>query len=159
MDYDISLDGEELRRLLARETIGILATTNPDGSPHAVPVWPILIGEELFVETETVSRKARNLRARPSFAYVIGLGPWGPSAMLSGTAEEVRDEQVRAKVRELTGIRYYGTTAHPSFVTIERQYARRGGGSVFHLRVQRMVSWSYEKLPADEWILPSPPSV
>jgi hypothetical protein len=61
------------------------------------------------------------------------------------------------KVRELTGIRFYGTTAHPSFRSIERQYVEFVGASVFHLAVERVVSWDYEKLPTDEWILPFPP--
>jgi general stress protein 26 len=156
VEYDISLHREELRRLLGRETIGVLATINPDGTPHAVPIWPIVIGDELYVETETVSRKAKNLRERPTFSYVIGLRPWGPAAMLSGTGVEVEDEGTRAKVRELTAIRYYGTTAHPGFRTVERQYEQFGGASVFHLRVDAVVSWDYEKLPGSEWILPYP---
>jgi nitroimidazol reductase NimA-like FMN-containing flavoprotein (pyridoxamine 5'-phosphate oxidase superfamily) len=155
--FDISLEPEELRRLMGRETIGVLATTDPDGSPHAVPIWPIMIGDDLYVETETVSRKARNLRERPTFSFVLGLGTWGPAAVLFGRAAEVEDEQVRMKVRELTAIRFYGTTAHPAFRTIERQYVRFGGASVFYLTVDRVASWDYGKLPPEEWILPTPP--
>jgi nitroimidazol reductase NimA-like FMN-containing flavoprotein (pyridoxamine 5'-phosphate oxidase superfamily) len=157
MDYDISLDREELHRLMGRETIGVLASVNPDGTPHAAPIWPIAIGDELCVETETVSRKARNLRERPAFSFVIGLGTWGPSAVLMGRASEVEDESFRRKVRELTAIRYYGTMAHPSFRTIERQYVKFGGAAVFLLTVERVVSWDYEKLPTEEWILPTKP--
>ena len=157
MEYDISLDPEELRRLLGRETIGVLASIDPDGSPHAVPIWPIVIGDELYVETETVSRKARNLRERPAFSFALGLGMWGPAAVLFGLAAEVEDDEIRRKVRELTAIRYYGTTSHPGFRTIERQYVRFGGASVFHLAVVRVTSWDYSKLPPEEWILPTPP--
>jgi nitroimidazol reductase NimA-like FMN-containing flavoprotein (pyridoxamine 5'-phosphate oxidase superfamily) len=158
MEYDISLDQEELRRLLGRETIGVLASVNPDGTPHAAPIWPIVIGDDLYVETETVSRKARNLRARPAFSFVVGLETWGPSAVLMGRASEVEDEAVRRKIRELTAIRFYGTTAHPSFRTIERQYVKFGGASVFLLAVERVASWDYHKLPIEEWILPSKPA-
>jgi nitroimidazol reductase NimA-like FMN-containing flavoprotein (pyridoxamine 5'-phosphate oxidase superfamily) len=157
MEYDISLDQEELRRLIGRETIGVLASINPDGTPHAAPIWPIPIGDELYVETETVSRKAKNLRERLAFSFVMGLGTWGPSAVLSGRATEIGDEGVRRKVRELTAIRFYGTTAHPSFRTVERQYVKFGGASVFHLAVDRVASWDYRKLPVEEWILPTKP--
>jgi nitroimidazol reductase NimA-like FMN-containing flavoprotein (pyridoxamine 5'-phosphate oxidase superfamily) len=157
VDDDISLSQEELQSLIARETIAVVASIDPDGTPHAVPVWPILIGEDLYFETERVSRKARNLRERPACCVVFGLGTWAPSAVLFGRAAEIADEGVRAKVREITGIRYYGTTAHPSFRTIERQYVQFGGSSVFRVDVERTVSWSYQKLPTQEWILPDPP--
>jgi hypothetical protein len=75
-----------------------------------------------------------------------------------GQASEVEDEAVRRKVRELTAIRFYGTTAHPSFQTIERQYVKFGGASVFLLEVDRVASWDYQKLPVEEWILPSKPA-
>jgi hypothetical protein len=41
---------------------------------------------------------------------------------------------------------------------VERQYVKFGGASVFHLAVDRAVSWDYEKLPVEEWILPTKPS-
>lgn len=157
MDYDISLDRLEILTLLARARIGVLASVNPDGSPHAAPVWPILVGEDLYFETETSSRKARNLLARPAFSFVVGLGPWGPSAVLSGTAVEITDPKLRAKVRETTALRFYGTTAHPSFRTIERQYELSGGATVFRLEPGRTASWDYRKLPDGEWVLPYPP--
>lgn len=157
MDYDISLSRDELQRLVARETIAMVTSTGPDGSPHAAPVWPIPVGDDLYFETERVSRKARNLRARPACSVVLGLGTWGPSAVLFGRAVEVTDEGTRAKVREATAVRYYGTTAHPSFRTIERQYEQFGGSSVFRVDVDRVASWSYNKLPTKEWILPDAP--
>lgn len=157
MDYDITLGADEIRRLVSAERIGVLASSNPDGTPHAAPIWPVLVGEDLYVETETVSRKARNLMERPAFAFVMGLGVWGPSVVLLGRAAEVADGSLRGKVREVTAIRYYGSTAHKSFKTIERQYERFGGSTVFRLDWNRAVSWDYEKLPSQEWILPSSP--
>jgi nitroimidazol reductase NimA-like FMN-containing flavoprotein (pyridoxamine 5'-phosphate oxidase superfamily) len=154
MPYDISLDDDELRRLTAAEHIAVLTSSNPDGSPHAVPIWPIPLADDLYVETETVSRKARNLRTRPRFCLVMGLGTWGPSAVLWGKAQEVTDPDVRRKIREITAIRYFGTTTHPSFRNIERQYEEFGGASVFRLVVDRVASWNYEKLSERDWILP-----
>jgi nitroimidazol reductase NimA-like FMN-containing flavoprotein (pyridoxamine 5'-phosphate oxidase superfamily) len=157
VEYDIALSGEELARLLARETIAVVASVNPDGTPHAAPIWPILIGEDLYFETERLSRKAANLRVRPACCLVVGLGPWGPSAVLFGRAREVDDLELRARVREVTAIRYYGTVAHPGFVTIERQYERFGGSSVFRVELLRIASWDYRKMPVEEWILPDMP--
>jgi general stress protein 26 len=157
MNYDISLTRDELQRLVARETIAVVASIGPNGSPHAAPVWPIPIEDDLYFETERVSRKARNLRARPACSMVLGLGTWGPAAVLFGRAVEVTDKTARRHVREATAVRYYGTTAHPSFLAIERQYEQFGGSSVFRVDVERVASWSYDKLPTDEWILPETP--
>jgi hypothetical protein len=157
MDYDISLSKAELLALLARERIAVIASVNPDGSAHAAPVWPIMVGDDVHFETELASRKAKNLLARPGCSFVVGLGPWGPSAVLAGRAVEVTDEQLRAKVREITAIRFYGTVAHPGFKTIERQYKLFGGSVVFRLEPERVASWDYEKMPESEWILPYVP--
>ena len=46
-----------------------LATTRPDGRPHAAPVWGVLIGGEFWFGT--AGRKVRNLRHMP-YAVVHG---------------------------------------------------------------------------------------
>ncbi len=46
-----------------------LATTAPDGSPHVVPVWGVLVDGELFLETgDPNTAKARNLAVNPAAA-------------------------------------------------------------------------------------------
>jgi hypothetical protein len=42
-----------------------LATTNPDGSPHAAPVWGVVVDQAWYAYTERASVKARNLAADP----------------------------------------------------------------------------------------------
>jgi PPOX class probable F420-dependent enzyme len=154
---DISLSDDELWRLLSSEIIGVLATVNPDGRPHAVPIWTIPLGKELYVGTYRTSRKARNLARSPAFTLVVGLGPWGPSAVLSGVASEVKDRGLQNRLYELSAARYYGSTAHPSYINIERRRSEIGGGILFRLEIERVTSWSYEKLAADDWILPWAP--
>ena len=153
---DISLDADALKRLLLRETLGVLASVNPDGTPHAAPMWYVVIGEDVYVETRAASRKARNLRARPGFALSVGLATLGPSAMLRGRATEVEDAETRARVRRRTAVRYFGSEDHPSARNLAGLYESMGS-SVFRLQVERAVSWDYEKLPAEAWILPQAP--
>jgi hypothetical protein len=38
-----------------------LGTTNPDGSPHATPVWGVVVGSHLYFYSERGTVKARNL--------------------------------------------------------------------------------------------------
>src|SRR5581483_8985471 len=44
---------------------GVLATTRPDGSPHAAPVWFDLDGDTIVFTTGTDTVKGRNLRHDP----------------------------------------------------------------------------------------------
>ncbi len=42
-----------------------LASTWPDGRPHVMPVWGVLLDGRLWFSTSRASRKARNLAADP----------------------------------------------------------------------------------------------
>jgi Pyridoxamine 5'-phosphate oxidase len=46
-----------------------LGTTNPDGSPHAAPVWGVAVGDSFYIYSERSTAKARNL-AREDRAVV-----------------------------------------------------------------------------------------
>jgi PPOX class probable F420-dependent enzyme len=154
MTTSLSLTADELVTLLSRETIAVLATTRGDGTPHAVPIWTTLLGETIYVGTGNRSAKARHLRANPIFCLVVGLGPFGPSALLEGDAVEIGDETVRERVYAAVAVRYYGSSAHPSYRNIARRRTEDGGGVIFRLDVERVTSWDYAKMSASDWILP-----
>jgi PPOX class probable F420-dependent enzyme len=42
-----------------------LATVRPDGAPHVMPVWGVLLDDRVWFSTGLRSRKARNLAADP----------------------------------------------------------------------------------------------
>jgi PPOX class probable F420-dependent enzyme len=150
----ISLTDEEVIKLLAREKVGVLATTRANGTPHAVPIWTTLLGEAIYVGTGERSAKAQHLRARPQFSLVVGLGDFGPSALFEGTAFEILDEDVREQVYTAVAVRYYGSSAHPSYRNIARRRSEDGGGVVFRLDVDRVTSWDYSKMPVADSIVP-----
>jgi PPOX class probable F420-dependent enzyme len=101
---------EEWRSFLAAGTrTGKLSTVRPDGSPHVVPVWFVLDGDDLVLTTGRETAKGRNLvrdgRAalcvddeRPPFGFVT---VWGRTR-LSGDPAEVREWAGRI------GARYMG---------------------------------------------------
>lgn len=43
-----------------------LATTRPDGRPHAMPVWGLWLADSVVFSTDPASRKGRNLAAYPA---------------------------------------------------------------------------------------------
>jgi PPOX class F420-dependent enzyme/OxyR family protein len=93
-DMRASLTPEELEYLTGERRLGRLATVQPDGFPHAVPVgWrynadlgTIDISGLNFAAT----KKFRNVAANPKVAFVVDdvLPPWRPrSVMIQGSAE------------------------------------------------------------------------
>jgi PPOX class probable F420-dependent enzyme len=50
-----------VRELLQARLVGVLATLEPDGAVHAVPMWFVLMSDEVVLATGSASRKARNL--------------------------------------------------------------------------------------------------
>jgi PPOX class probable F420-dependent enzyme len=150
----LALTADEIMKLLSRESVAVLATTRADGTPHAVPMWTTILGETIYIGTGERSAKARHLRDRPNCCLVVGLGPFGPSALLEGTAMEIDDEHVREQVYAAVAVRYYGSSAHPSYRNLARRRTEDGDGVIFRLDIDRVTSWDYAKMSESDSILP-----
>jgi general stress protein 26 len=73
-----------------------IATTKPDGAPHAMPVWGIWAGSVFYFSTGRESRKAKNLRANPRCTVCTEKSH--EAVILEGTAEEVKDPALLKKL-------------------------------------------------------------
>jgi PPOX class probable F420-dependent enzyme len=51
-----------------------VATTRPDGRPHAMPVWGVWLDDALWFSTDPASVKARNVAARPDVVVHLDSG-------------------------------------------------------------------------------------
>ena len=60
-----------VRELLEARLVGVLATLEPDGSVHAVPLWYALDGDAIVLATGSASRKVANLRRDPRATLVL----------------------------------------------------------------------------------------
>ena len=70
MPAEISPD--EVRSFLSRGTrTAKVATVMNDGSPHVMPVWFVLDGEQLVFTTDASSVKGRNLRRDGRIALLV----------------------------------------------------------------------------------------
>ena len=80
------------RELFAGRRVATLATRNEDDSIHLTPVWFIFEAGQLFVGTNSGSRKARNIEARGTATLLIDTRSAGTErwASASGRAEIVR---------------------------------------------------------------------
>lgn len=68
---DSSRFPEDVRALVAGTNIAHLATLLPDGSPHSVPLWVGLEGDQIAFLTSPESRKARNVAKDPRVALSL----------------------------------------------------------------------------------------
>jgi PPOX class probable F420-dependent enzyme len=74
---------------LAERRIAVLATVDPDGSPHLVAIWFEWADGAFLFPTGSTSRKTRNARARPRGAIVVdarGPRPRGVAASADALA-------------------------------------------------------------------------
>jgi len=63
--------GDGVRQLLDGPNMAHLATILPDGSPHNVPVWIGMVGDQVAFQTGPGSRKARNVAADPRVSLSV----------------------------------------------------------------------------------------
>ena len=69
-----ALDADEIRRLLEVRRYGILATSRPDGRPHAAPVSFAIVHGGLWFASNRSTVRMRNLERMPVAAFVVS-GP------------------------------------------------------------------------------------
>jgi pyridoxine/pyridoxamine 5'-phosphate oxidase len=81
-----------------------IATTRPDGRPHAVPLWGVFVAECFMFSTGAQSLKARNLAANPY--VVVGAEPGDDAVVVEGEAELVTDLALRRAFAEAYAAQY-----------------------------------------------------
>jgi PPOX class probable F420-dependent enzyme len=83
-----------IQELLNRRAIAGLATHNDDGSIHLTAVWFLYETGRIYIGTQSQTRKARNLRARPCTSLMVdvrepgaerGVTAAGTATLVSGT--------------------------------------------------------------------------
>jgi PPOX class probable F420-dependent enzyme len=110
------IDGQWQRFVSHGTRTGKLATTRADGSPHVVPVWFVLDGDDLLFNTGKTSLKARNLRREAKAALCVDdEAPPYAFVTLFGRVGFTEDlEQMRLWATRI-GARYMGEEAAEGF--------------------------------------------
>ncbi len=139
-----------VRRALAKRSYAVLATVSPAGRPHAAGVLYTMVGDDLWLSTETTSRKGRNLLASPHVGVTVPVRrlPIGPPATihLQGRAEvlAVDDPEVRRLVAtgDLKAITSHGELEIPDGCFVRITPAR-----TIHTYALGMSLWSALRNP------------
>jgi hypothetical protein len=96
---------DRIQEFLKGRYIATISTENDDGSTHLVSVWYLFQEGRLYVGTNSRSRKARNVLARPRAGLLVdsrvsakecGASTFGPARIIEGETSK----SLNAKVRE-----------------------------------------------------------
>ncbi len=60
-----------VRELVELRLVAVLATNEPDGTVHAIPLWYALDGDTIVLATGSGSRKVQNMRRDPRATLVL----------------------------------------------------------------------------------------
>jgi PPOX class probable F420-dependent enzyme len=147
----IELTAEEQQELITGSRVMQVASINPDGRPHLVPMWFELddAGALVFT-TYGTSQKVRNLErdARVTVLFETGEAYNEIRGLsIDTSAEVVRDPQTTAATLALVGAKYAGRPrptappeGEPPPVAHKRVTVR------IPIRGQRIRSWDHRKL-------------
>jgi nitroimidazol reductase NimA-like FMN-containing flavoprotein (pyridoxamine 5'-phosphate oxidase superfamily) len=96
-----------------------IATTRPDGRPHAMPIWGVWFENKFYFSTGRQSRKARNLMDNPS--CVVCAEQADDAVIVEGRVEEVSDQALLRRFAEIYGAKYHWEMegfAEPVYVVV-----------------------------------------
>jgi general stress protein 26 len=129
------LDWKRVSQQLRQSRNYWIATTTPDGLPHAVPVWGVWVDGALYFGTDRRSRKARNLATNQG--AVVHLESGDDAVILEGFAEEITGSSVVDRIDQSYFEKYkmrltqapgelviYGVRPRVAFAWRERDFPR-----------------------------------
>ena len=98
----------KVAEFLEKKHFGKVATVKKDGSPHVTPIWYMIDGGKLIVNTTTDRVKYYNIRRDPRVSFLVDDGY--PYVMILGKAR-IATERDALKDIETLAIRYTGEEA------------------------------------------------
>lgn len=111
-----------------------VATTKPDGGPHAVPVWGVWLEDTFYFGGGRGTRKARNLAVDPGVTVHLESGD--DVVILEGIAEEITDSALLSRIDD----------------AYAAKYGIRHGTPVWAVRSRVAFAWSRFPGDATRWI-------
>jgi general stress protein 26 len=119
--------------IIARNSFCTLATSSADNRPHVAGVLYALVGRDLYVNTDTTSRKARNIaeNQRVAVCIPVQVDPQAPpfTASLQGTAAVLQndDPEIAGMVADgsLAAVTSHGELERPGTCFVKISPGRR----------------------------------
>lgn len=139
-----------VRTALARRSYAVLATVSPAGRPHAAGVLYTMVGDDLWLSTETTGRKGRNLLAHPHVGVTVPVRrlPVGPPATIhfQGRADVLTAADPEVQRLVATGD-LKAITSHGELDLPDGCFVRITPGRTIHTYALGMSLWSVLRNP------------
>lgn len=132
------------RALLESSKTYWVATTRPDGRPHAMPIWGAWVDEAFWMEGGAQTRRARNIALNP--AAVVHLERGDDVVIVEGLAERVHDLDPALVERLRSGFAKY--RASHQYEPDPRDWA---GGAIWRISPSIAFGWSAYPTDATRW--------
>lgn len=112
-----------------------LSTTRPDGRPHAVPVWYIWDGRQLYFISDRNFQKCRNLAHQPWI--IVHAGDGDDVIILEGLIEIVTDRTELEKVDKDYRAKYVDPGSGAQATIFEPDV------NLYRVNVKHVMAWEY----------------
>jgi len=147
----VAMTADEAAALLAESRKLQLATINPDGTPHLVTMFYVLLGGRIAFWTYRTSQKARNLARDPRLTCLVETGEEYfelRGVQVAGRAQIVEDQAGILEIGRAVAGGLAGVPADALDGYVEQAARKRVGVIV---EPTRTISWDHRKLlpPAD----------
>ncbi len=135
------LTDEEVSSLLEAVLIARLATHNPDGSIHLVPVQFKYVDGAILLGTNAISRKVKNIERDPNVTVLVDIEEMpAKGAMIYGTATLDTGDLVAERI-EIFDRSMPHEVAEPFANSLAAQWEP----AVIRVIPTKIVSWDYSK--------------
>ena len=144
----IELDEDERWELLERNMVMRLATVNPAGYPHVVPIWYAVDRDygNVYFSTPEDSRKVRDVEAFPKASLTVDEGEYYfelTAVVVEGDVSRVEDEEERELIEERWCRKYFDQPTRPEFIDL--LYQGRPW-DWFRVEPSNWISWDNSKI-------------
>jgi general stress protein 26 len=112
-----------------------ISTTRPDGRPHAVPVWYILDGRNLYFISGRNLQKAKNLAHQAWI--VVHAGDGDDVILLEGRAEIVTKREEMERIDEAYRAKYVDPGSGAQATIFEPE------ANLYCVHVKHVIAWEY----------------
>jgi hypothetical protein len=134
------LSWEQVQQWLRDSRNYWISSTNPNGTPHAIPVWGLWLDDSVVFSTDRNSRKGRNLAERSNVAIHLESGD--NVVILYGAVREMTDREQLERYADAYNEKYD-----------IRPDPYDAGGIVYMLRPAKVLTWLEHDFPntATRW--------
>ena len=118
-----------------------LATIDPQGNPHIVPVWYDYINGKFYIGTNTRTKKAKNVKKNPKVSFLIDVGIKSPNIfgiMGIGIAKIIVENKRVQRVAKKILLRYF-----KSLKNISAQQLLNDTDCIIEIIPKKLTSWKF----------------